>query len=218
MISSNKELRPKTLTREKLNPTETKKKDEAAKKRQGIADKLRRFVTRIPAFMYLTDDRERTVYDIITQVEPELFETVTSLSLKDFQRLVNAGVFNSTKMNDAVWKFRTFEEPSLSYKPRDPGSTSRGGWNIRRDERFASLIERGLLTVGAKLESADRIQSTSALVTEDFGLLIGGVRYESPDIAAEVASEGRSQDGWTYWSLYGHNKSRITLKELLTKI
>ncbi len=217
MISSNKELRPKALAREKLNPTEKKQKDEAAKKRQGIADKLQRFVTRIPAFMYLTDDREKSVYEIITQVEPELFETVTSLSLKDFGRLVNAGVFNSTKMNDAVWKFRTFEEPSLSYKPKDSGSTTRGGWNIRRDERFASLIERGLLQVGATLESTDLIHPATAVVTEDFGLLIGGVRYESPDIAADVASEGGSQDGWTYWSL--HNKgSIITLKEILAKI
>jgi hypothetical protein len=217
LISTNKELRPKALAREKLNPTEKKQKDEAAKKRQGIADKLQRFVTRIPAFMYLTDDREKSVYEIITQVEPELFETVTSLSLKDFGRLVNAGVFNSTKMDDAVWKFRTFEEPSLSYKPRNTGSTIRGGWNVRRDERFASLIERGLLEVGSKLESTDRIQPITALVTEDFGLLIAGVRYESPDIAAEAASEGRSQDGWTYWSR--HNKNTIiTLKEMLTKI
>ena len=65
--------------------------------------------------MYLTDDREKTVYDIITQVEPELFEKVTTLSLKDFERLVNAGAFNASKMNDAVWKFRQFEEPSLHY-------------------------------------------------------------------------------------------------------
>jgi hypothetical protein len=218
MISSNKELRPKTLAREKLNPTEKKQKDEASKKRQGIADKLQRFVTRIPAFMYLTDDREKSVYDIITQVEPELFETVTSLSLKDFGRLVNAGVFNSTKMNDAVWKFRTFEEPSRSYKPSQSGDTTRGGWNIRRDERFASLIERGLIKVGATLDSTDLIHPSTAIVTEDSGLLIGGVRYESPDIAAQVASEGKSQDGWTYWSLHEDEKTRITLRELLAKI
>jgi hypothetical protein len=218
MISVTKELKPKALARQKLTPTETKQKDEAAKKRQSIADKLQRFVTRIPAFMYLTDHREKTVYEIITQLEPELFETVTSLSLKDFGRLVNAGVFNATKMNDAVWKFRTFEEPSLSYEPKDSGSTTRGGWNIRRDERFASLIERGLLEVGVMLESTDRIQPATAIVTEDFGLLIGGVRYESPDIAAEVASEGKSQDGWTYWSLHENNKSQITLRELLAKI
>ena len=144
--------------------------------------------------------------------------TVTSLSLTDFGRLVNAGVFNSTKMNDAVWKFRTFEEPSLTYKPRDKESTTRGGWNIRRDERFASLIERGLLEVGDKLESIDPIQNTTALVTEDFGLLIGGVRYESPDIAAEVSSEGRQADGWSYWSLFDSDKTQLTLRELLAKI
>jgi branched-subunit amino acid transport protein len=56
--------------------------------------------------MYLTDNREKTVLDLIRQDETDLFEQVTTLSLKDFERLVNAGVFNASKMNDAVWKFR----------------------------------------------------------------------------------------------------------------
>lgn len=216
MISSTKELKPKTLTGEKLTPTETKQKDEAAKKRQSIADKLQRFVTRIPAFMYLTDHREKTVYEIITQLEPELFETVTSLSLKDFGRLVNAGVFNATKMNDAVWKFRTFEEPSLSYKPQDIESSTRGGWNIRRDEKFASLIDRGLLEIGATLVSVDQVYQVTAIVTEDYGLLLGGVRYESPDIAADAASEGKFKNGWEFWSLHGNIP--VTLRTLLAKV
>lgn len=217
MISTNKELRTKKLAREKLSPKEEKKKDEAAKKRQGIKDKLQRFLTRIPAFMYLTDDREKTVYDIITQVEPDLFEKVTTLSLKDFGRLVNAGAFNASKMNDAVWKFRTFEEPSLSYKERESGTTTRGGWNVRRDERFASLVERGLLEVGATLDSTDPVWPVAALVTVDFGLLVGGVRYESPDIAAEAVSEGQAHDGWDFWSVHESGKQPVTLRQLLAK-
>lgn len=217
LISTNKELRPKKLAKEKLTKGEEKAKDEAAKRRQGIKDKLQRFLTRIPAFMYLTDDREKTVYDIITQVEPDLFEKVTSLSLKDFGRLVNAGAFNSSKMNDAVWKFRTFEEPSLSYTHRESGSTTLGGWNIRRDERFASLIERGLLAVGASLESTDHARPASCFVTADFGLLLGGVRYESPDIAAEAASEGQIHDGWDFWALTDEGGGTYTLRELLSR-
>lgn len=217
LISTNKELRSKKLAGAKLTKGEEKKKDEAAKKRQSIKDKLQRFLTRIPAFMYLTDDREKTVYDIITQVEPALFERVTSLSLKDFGRLVNAGAFNPSKMNDAVWKFRTFEEPSLSYARQESGSTVRGGWNIRRDERFATLVERGLLKVGAVLESTDAVRPASSIVTVDYGLLLGGVRYESPDIAAEAASEGQVHDGWNFWTFHENGKEPITLRELLAK-
>ncbi|MCH9839506.1 MAG: hypothetical protein K0U56_00370 [Actinomycetia bacterium] len=126
MISTNNELKPKKLAKEKLSKEEKVKDDEAKKKRQSIRENLRRFLTRIPVFMYLTDLREKTVVDIIRIDETELFEQVTTLSLKDFERLFAARVFNESKMNDAVWKFRKFEEPSLSYT-HGPEVLVRGG-------------------------------------------------------------------------------------------
>jgi hypothetical protein len=213
LISSNKELKPKKLAREKLTPAEKKEEDEAKKKRNGIKDKLRRFLTRIPAFMYLTDDREKTVYDVITQVDSKLFEKVTTLSLKDFERLVNAGAFNASKMNDAVWKFRQFEEPSLSYT-RTLEAQRRGGWNVRRDERFAELIEKSILAPGDTLTNSDAINPATAIVSEDYGLLVDGVRQESPDLAANAASGSEGADGWTYWMLVRNDKPVATLQEL----
>ena len=65
--------------------------------------------------MYLTDYREETLKDIITQLEPGLFNRVTGLTVKDFELLVSLGVFNDALMNDAVYKFRRYEDPSLSY-------------------------------------------------------------------------------------------------------
>ena len=213
LISSNKELKPKKLAKEKLTPAEKKQEDEAKKKRDGIKKKLQRFLTRIPAFMYLTDDREKTVYDIITQVEPDLFEKVTTLSLKDFGRLVNAGAFNASKMNDAVWKFRQFEEPSLSYT-HAPEVTTRGGWNVRRDERFAELIEKAVLTPGDVLTNSDPIDPITAVVSEDYGLLVGGVRYESPGLAAVATCGSDEVDGWTYWTLVRDGKTVASLASL----
>jgi hypothetical protein len=213
LISSNKELRPKKLAKEKLTPQERKVEDEAKKKREGIKKKLQRFLTRIPVFMYLTDDREKTVYDIITQLETSLFEKVTSLSLVDFKRLVNAGVFNASKMNDAVWKFRQFEDPSLSYG-RPQAVETRGGWNIRRDERFAELVEKALLTPGDTLSNLNAIAPATAIVSEDYGLLVDGVRHESPDLAASAAGAGDRADGWTYWTLVRNGLSLGTLAEL----
>ena len=213
LISSNKELRPKKLAKEKLTPNEKKEEDEAKKKREGIKKKLQRFLARIPAFMYLTDDREKTVFDIITQVEPELFEKVTTLSLKDFERLVNAGAFNASKMNDAVWKFRQFEEPSLSYSRR-PETETRGGWNVRRDERFAELVARAILTPGDTLTNSDPVDPATAIVSEDYGLIVDGVRHESPDLAAIAASGTEDVDGWTYWTLMRDHQPMATLQEL----
>jgi hypothetical protein len=65
--------------------------------------------------MYLTDYRERTLRDVITQLEPELFKKVTGLTVQDFELLVSLGVFNSALMNDAVYKFKRYEDPSLTY-------------------------------------------------------------------------------------------------------
>ena len=65
--------------------------------------------------MYLTDYRERSLKDVITQLEPGLFKKVTGLTVKDFELLVSLGVFNSALMNDAVYKFKRYEDASLSY-------------------------------------------------------------------------------------------------------
>jgi hypothetical protein len=65
--------------------------------------------------MYLTDYRERSLKDVITQLEPGLFKKVTGLSVKDFELLVSLGVFNSVLMNDAVYKFKRYEDASLEY-------------------------------------------------------------------------------------------------------
>ena len=83
--------------------------------RKQIQEKLIKFATRLPIFMYLTDYRERLLKDVIRQLEPGLFKKVTGLTVKDFELLVSLGVFNSALMNDAVYKFKRYEDSSLSY-------------------------------------------------------------------------------------------------------
>ena len=104
-------------------------------KRKQIQDKLIKFATRIPAFMYLTDFRENTLTDVITKLEPDLFKTVTGLTVDDFRLLVSLGVFNSTHMNQAVFAFRRYEESSLSYTGIDshPNLRHRGGYDTGMD-------------------------------------------------------------------------------------
>ncbi|MCC7438561.1 MAG: DEAD/DEAH box helicase family protein [Armatimonadetes bacterium] len=99
--------------KEKQELTDAEK--EYKSKRKLIQEKLIKFATRIPAFMYLTDFRENTLQDVITKLEPELFLTVTGLTVADFQLLVGLRVFNTEHMNQAVFAFRRYEDASLRY-------------------------------------------------------------------------------------------------------
>ncbi len=93
----------------------TEEEKEYKSKRKMVQEKLIKFATRIPAFMYLTDFRENTLQDVITKLEPGLFQTVTGLAVKDFHLLVRLKVFNTEHMNQAVFAFRRYEDASLSY-------------------------------------------------------------------------------------------------------
>jgi hypothetical protein len=83
--------------------------------REKLQEKLVLFASRVPIFMYLTDYREETLKDVITKLEPELFEKVTNLSVLDFELLCDIGIFNVSIMDSAVYQFRRFEDASLNY-------------------------------------------------------------------------------------------------------
>ena len=103
------------------NITEKEKKElseeekEYKSKRKEIQEKLIKFSTRIPIFMYLTDFREHSLKDVITQLEPGLFKKVTGLTVEDFTLLVSIGIFNDSLMNEAVYNFKRYEDASLEY-------------------------------------------------------------------------------------------------------
>lgn len=93
----------------------TAEEKEFKSKRKEIQEKLIKFATRIPIFMYLSDYREYCLKDVITQLEPRLFKKVTGLSVEDFNLLCSLDLFNQALMNDAVYKFKRYEDSSLSY-------------------------------------------------------------------------------------------------------
>lgn len=82
---------------------------------QTLRKKLLKFLQAVPVFMYLTDHREEALVDVITTLDPTLFERATGLTLKDFDALSEVGVFNSAVMDPAIWQFRLFEHASLDY-------------------------------------------------------------------------------------------------------
>ena len=113
-----KELKNKTKDgdlSEKEKKELTDEEKEYKSKRKLVQEKLIKFATRIPAFMYLTDFRENTLQDVITKLEPDLFLAVTGLTVADFHLLVRLKVFNTEQMNQAVFAFRRYEDASLCY-------------------------------------------------------------------------------------------------------
>ena len=102
------------LTKEEKKEISEEEKEYKSKRKQ-IQEKLIKFATRIPIFMYLTDFREQVLQDVITQLEPGLFKRVTGLEVADFELLTSLGLFNAGLMNQAVFQFRRYEDSSLSY-------------------------------------------------------------------------------------------------------
>jgi predicted house-cleaning noncanonical NTP pyrophosphatase (MazG superfamily) len=126
-----KELKNKAKDRdltEKQKKQLTEEEKEYKSKRKLVQEKLIKFATRIPAFMYLTDFRENTLQDVITKLEPDLFLAVAGLTVKDFHLLVRLKVFNTEQMNQAVFAFRRYEDASLRYTGIEshPGLTHYG--------------------------------------------------------------------------------------------
>jgi len=109
-----KEANDRELSSKKKKELSEEEKEYKSLRKQ-IQEKLIKFATRVPVFMYLTDYRERCLKDVITQLEPGLVKKVTGLTVKDFELLVSLGVFNSALMNDAVYKFKRYEDSSLVY-------------------------------------------------------------------------------------------------------
>ena len=155
-----------------LTPKEKKEISDEEKeyksKRKQIQEKLIKFATRVPIFMYLTDYRERTLKDVITQLEPGLFKKVTGLSVKDFELLVSLGVFNGPLMNDAIYKFKRYEDSSLQYTGIDRhNGEDIGLWDtvVSNIDYMTSLQQKSM--IGSVRRADDVPQNPFAFIAPD---------------------------------------------------
>ena len=130
-LKKTKQEKQDSLTKEEKKEL-TQQEKEIKSKRKEIQEKLLKFATRVPVFMYLTDEREQTLKDVILQLEPELFQKVTGLTIPDFETLVSIGIFNEQVMNSAVFAFKRYEDASLVYTGLTKHDELRiGGWNTK---------------------------------------------------------------------------------------
>ncbi len=183
----NKSEAIKKAKKEKPEPTQKEKKElsadekEMKSKRKQIQEKLIKFATRIPVFMYLTDYRERCLKDVITQLEPGLFKKVTGLSVEDFNMLCSLGVFNAPLMNDAIFKFKRYEDASLVYTGIDKHADDEvGGWDTTiRKTQYEKLFYNQQSSMTAVDSNSYSSQPVIAKV----------VREESKPISQQPAKE-----------------------------
>lgn len=149
-VKKAKKEKQNELTKEEKKELSAEEK-EYKSKRKEIQQKLIKFATRIPIFMYLTDYREMSLRDVITQLEPGLFKKVTGLDVKDFELLCSIGVFNSGLMNDAIFKFKRYEDSSLSYTGINKHEGENvGGWDtVLKKEEYEQLFYNQQATMEA---------------------------------------------------------------------
>lgn len=186
IINKSEHVKKAKKENEDMTPKQKKEISEEEKEykslRKKIQEKLIKFATRVPVFMYLTDYREYSLKDVITQLEPDLFRKVTGLNVKDFELLVSLNVFNESLMNDAVYKFKRYEDASLIYA----GVDRHAGENI------------GLFSTVISKEDYDRMSgvlSESMSVSDDFyagmamptEVVIDTSDDDEPDYTIEVA-------------------------------
>ena len=114
--------------------------------KKKLREKMLKFITRIPVFMYLTDYREQALIDVIKNIEPGLFEKVTGLTIREFDQMCEVGVFNQTELNAAIAQFRRFEDASLEYV---------GGRAANDDDENIGLFD----TVVSRREASEIIET-----------------------------------------------------------
>lgn len=172
---------------EKLSDKEKKQLSEDEKEskslRKQIQEKLIKFATRVPIFMYLTDEREKCLKDVITEISPKLFKKVTGLNVRDFEMLCTMGLFNSNLMNQAIYQFKRYEDASLIYTGVNVHNEDEiGGWDtsIRREEynrlfynqqeSMTDSVKEFTDDIPEKNENKPAMSVKPKLVTEQFGI------------------------------------------------
>lgn len=196
----NRSEKVKKLKKEKgdnLTKQEKKEISEDEKKakslRKQVQENLLKLAARIPAFMYLTDYREQTIKDVITQIEPELFKKVTGLSVKDFDVLCSIGLFDPEKMNQGIFGFRKYENSSLNYKGIDKHEgESIGGWDtVLRREEYEALYSKRQATVtdlsdaiisATETKTAPESSASSKIDTTSAKKTVNPEKQEKPQI------------------------------------
>ena len=101
------------------------------------------------------------------------------------------------------------QSASLIQRKYEPAASENASL-LTREDKFAALIQRGLLNERDELVFVPA--GTSAFVTDDFGLLINGIRYAGPVEAAKAFGIDDETECWKSWRL-----GEKTLKQVMLR-
>ena len=87
----------------------------------------------------------------------------------------------------------TFKVADVSEAPEPPTEQGRRRWNV------ADLLSQGLLRAGTDLYLSQGGRKATGRVTSSGEIVVDGVSYASPSLAAATALGTRSSNGWTTW-------------------
>lgn len=144
VISSEKALKEKKKKNEPITKKDQEEKRETDNIKKQLRDLLLKFITRLPVFMYLTDDREKSIKELITQIETDLFIKTTGITLDTFNELCKIDIFNVQTLNAAIFAFKQYEDSSLSYMGNSKhNSNIVTGWDSTYSKEEATEIIKG---------------------------------------------------------------------------
>ncbi len=70
-----------------------------------LINKIRNCLSKIPEFVFITPEKERTLQDILNTKETELFEEITEISIEDFKLWTNLNLFDKLIFNRIMLNF-----------------------------------------------------------------------------------------------------------------
>lgn len=105
----------KTSNKPELSAEEKAALKKAKEEKDLIRDILSYLKNRLPLFMFLTDDRESALVDVIDGVGADLFKETTNISKEAFAKLVKIGAFDARIWDGRVDKFRKLEAISIPW-------------------------------------------------------------------------------------------------------
>lgn len=149
-------------------------------------------------------------------LEPALFKKVTGLDVKDFELLVSLNMFNGSLMNDAIYKFKRYEDSSLSYTGIDQHreDESVGGWDtvLRREEYERLFVDQqSAMTAPAPAEDDVPEPPVAAVseTAEDEEEAAAPEKTPAPAEQTPVAIPSKPKERTKpRWSLFGKRKEK----------
>lgn len=102
------------------DPAASGSEDEDVLSEDDLSERLTFLAKRINAFMYLSEEIEKSLDDVLKTPEAELFRDAMELQQGEMAALVEAGLFNVQAMRLAIHQFRRADVAAFSYTGLDP--------------------------------------------------------------------------------------------------